>query len=63
MCECERGEHTTWHTRTRSPLTHTLPTHTQKKVLETHGVAVAAYRADDFPAFFARSSGVRAPSR
>ncbi|MDQ3557737.1 MAG: pseudouridine-5'-phosphate glycosidase, partial [Pseudomonadota bacterium] len=27
------------------------------EVLETHGVPVLGYRTDDFPAFFARSSG------
>ena len=31
--------------------------------LETQGVPVAAYGADDFPAFFARSSGERASAR
>lgn len=31
--------------------------------LETQGVAVAAYRSDHFPAFFAASSGCRAPCR
>ena len=31
--------------------------------LETHGVAVAAYGADAFPAFFVRSSGCVAPTR
>ncbi|KAK9831350.1 hypothetical protein WJX81_004644 [Elliptochloris bilobata] len=33
------------------------------EVLETQGVCVAAYGADEFPAFFARSSGCRAPAR
>lgn len=31
--------------------------------LETQGVAVVGYATDDFPAFFARSSGRAAPSR
>lgn len=33
------------------------------EVLETQGVPVLAYGQDDFPAFFARSSGCRAPGR
>jgi pseudouridine-5'-phosphate glycosidase len=31
--------------------------------LETQGVTVASYQADDFPAFFTRSSGIRSPRR
>lgn len=31
--------------------------------LETQGVCVAAYKTDEFPAFFTRSSGVKAPCR
>lgn len=31
--------------------------------LETQGVAVAAYATDEFPAFFTRNSGVKAPAR
>jgi len=31
--------------------------------LETQGVPVAAVRQDDFPAFFSRSSGMKAPAR
>ncbi len=31
--------------------------------LETHGVPVIAYGQDDFPAFWSRSSGLRAPLR
>jgi len=31
--------------------------------LETHGVPVIAYQQDDFPAFWSRSSGLRAPLR
>lgn len=31
--------------------------------LETHGVAVAAFGVDEFPAFFTPHSGCRAPSR
>lgn len=31
--------------------------------LETQGVAVAALGVDEFPAFFTRKSGCRAPSR
>jgi pseudouridine-5'-phosphate glycosidase len=31
--------------------------------LETHGVPVAAYGTDEFPAFFTARSGCRAPSR
>jgi pseudouridylate synthase len=31
--------------------------------LETHGVPVIAYSQDDFPAFWSRSSGLRAPLR
>ena len=33
------------------------------EVLETHGVPVIAYGQDDFPAFWSRSSGLRAPLR
>jgi pseudouridine-5'-phosphate glycosidase len=33
------------------------------EVLETQGVAVAAYQTDEFPAFYTRTSGVRAPWR
>ena len=33
------------------------------EVLETQGVAVAALGSDEFPAFYTRSSGVRAPGR
>lgn len=33
------------------------------EVLETQGVAVAAYRSDEFPAFFTAASGHRAPCR
>jgi pseudouridine-5'-phosphate glycosidase len=33
------------------------------EVLETLGVPVVAYRSDDFPAFWSRSSGLRAPLR
>jgi len=33
------------------------------EALETYGVAVAAYGTDEFPAFFSRHSGCRAPSR
>jgi pseudouridine-5'-phosphate glycosidase len=33
------------------------------EVLETHGVTVAALAADEFPAFFTRNSGVKAPLR
>lgn len=33
------------------------------EVLETNGVPVIAYRQDDFPAFWSRSSGLRAPLR
>ena len=33
------------------------------EVLETQGVAVAALGSDEFPAFYTRSSGVRAPWR
>ncbi|GAX83840.1 hypothetical protein CEUSTIGMA_g11264.t1 [Chlamydomonas eustigma] len=31
--------------------------------LETHGVTVTAYQTDEFPAFFTRSSGCKAPCR
>lgn len=31
--------------------------------LETHCVPVIAYRSDDFPAFYVRSSGIRSPQR
>lgn len=31
--------------------------------LETQGVCVAAYGADEFPAFFSRHSGCKAPCR
>lgn len=31
--------------------------------LETHSVPVIAYRSDDFPAFYCRSSGIRSPQR
>lgn len=31
--------------------------------LETHGVPVIAYRSDDFPAFYCRTSGQRSPHR
>lgn len=31
--------------------------------LETQGVPVAAYRTDEFPAFFTPHSGCKAPSR
>jgi pseudouridine-5'-phosphate glycosidase len=31
--------------------------------LETQGVCVAAYQTDEFPAFFTRHSGCRAPCR
>lgn len=33
------------------------------EVLETHGVPVIAYGQDDFPAFWSRSSGLKAPLR
>ena len=33
------------------------------EVLETHGVPVIAFGQDDFPAFWSRSSGLRAPLR
>ena len=33
------------------------------EVLETHGVPVIAYGQDDFPAFWSRSSGMKAPLR
>ena len=33
------------------------------EVLESNGVAVLAYGVDDFPAFFTRKSGCRAPAR
>jgi len=33
------------------------------EVLETHGVPVIAYQQDDFPAFWSRSSGLKAPLR
>ncbi len=33
------------------------------EVLETHGVPVIAYGQDDFPAFWSRTSGLRAPLR
>jgi pseudouridylate synthase len=33
------------------------------EVLETRGVPVICYRSDDFPAFWSRSSGLRAPLR
>ena len=33
------------------------------EVLETHGAAVVGYGSDDFPAFFTRNSGCRAPTR
>ena len=33
------------------------------EVLETHGVPVIAYGQDEFPAFWSRSSGLRAPLR
>jgi pseudouridine-5'-phosphate glycosidase len=33
------------------------------EVLESQGVAVAAYGTDEFPAFFSPCSGVRAPAR
>jgi pseudouridine-5'-phosphate glycosidase len=33
------------------------------EVLETLGVAVGVYRSDEFPAFWSRSSGLRAPLR
>lgn len=33
------------------------------EVLETHGVCVAAYKTDEFPAFFTPKSGCRAPFR
>jgi pseudouridylate synthase len=33
------------------------------ELLETRGVPVIAYRTDDFPAFWSRSSGLRAPLR
>ena len=33
------------------------------EVLETHGVPVVAYGQDDFPAFWSRSSGLKAPLR
>ena len=33
------------------------------EVLETHGVPVIAYGQDDLPAFWSRSSGLRAPLR
>ena len=33
------------------------------EVLETQGVPVIAYRQDDFPAFWSRSSGLKAPLR
>lgn len=33
------------------------------EVLETQGVTVASYQTDDFPAFFTRSSGCKAPCR
>ena len=33
------------------------------EVLETHGVPVIAYRQDDFPAFWSRESGLKAPLR
>ena len=33
------------------------------EVLETRGVPVIAYRQDDFPAFWSRSSGMKAPLR
>ena len=31
--------------------------------LETQGVAVTTFQADEFPAFFTRSSGIRSPRR
>jgi len=31
--------------------------------LETHGVPVASYGSDEFPAFFTPRSGCKAPSR
>lgn len=34
-----------------------------QQVLETQGVPVAAYKSDEFPAFFTPSSGCKAPSR
>jgi pseudouridine-5'-phosphate glycosidase len=33
------------------------------ELLETRGVPVVGYRTDDFPAFWSRSSGLRAPLR
>ena len=33
------------------------------EMLETRGVPVIGYRTDDFPAFWSRSSGLRAPLR
>jgi pseudouridine-5'-phosphate glycosidase len=33
------------------------------EVLETHGVPVIAFGQDDFPAFWSRSSGLKAPLR
>ena len=33
------------------------------EVLETLGVPVVAYRSDEFPSFFSRSSGFAAPMR
>ncbi|MFN6979837.1 MAG: pseudouridine-5'-phosphate glycosidase, partial [Gemmobacter sp.] len=71
-----RGAETTWdvsadlHELARTPVTVVaagakaiLDLPKTLEVLETLGVPVIAYRQDDFPAFWSRSSGLRAPLR